>query len=220
MEQIILHYGWQETPDGTYHSFRATDIENPEMSKDEIRQAIAEDLYCDLSDPDSSSCLKSSFMLIQVPTNTEYRLREQGRMAAKVANIDGPWSNNACEGYIIEAMQRCGYDADAIGTVCAELSKCFDEISVGDAVKTACGQETTSLAAGDAVGKYRCPKCGAQKFSATAHVTQEWELDGSGDFAKELKSCVETTHRPDEEDIWDCMCCGFSAPGKEFRTIH
>lgn len=401
MERIVLHYGWQETPDGTYHSFRATDIENPEMSEDEIRRAIAEDLSCDLSDPDSGFCLRS--MLIRVPKNTEYRLREQGRMVAKVANIDEPWSNNACEGYIIEAMQRCGYDADAIGAVCAELSKCFDEISVEAASKIACGAEVTpaanecnkevmsldelkqnnalfyycdpcgkthipgadltsrhdtdNLAAmckelceealkpyhkmptsvvtlngepmlmstmlfprdwamiqmpeladsqaalkdavkriGDALwlmcdedgvrelvdryhlrtavgkntdslggrifaffipygmrnrseeirsaldaiekdfydkvadiaglkampsaGKYRCPKCGAQKFSATAHVTQDWELDGDGDFAEELNGCVETTHRPDEEDIWDCMCCGFSAPGKEFRAIR
>ena len=30
----------------------------------------------------------------------------------------------------------------------------------------------------------RCPNCGGSEFCATAHVTQNWELDSSGTFQK------------------------------------
>lgn len=64
----------------------------------------------------------------------------------------------------------------------------------------------------------RCPKCGGSEFCATAHVTQDWELNGSGAFQKCLNDCVEVTHYPDMNDIWDCKQCGFSAAGSEFIT--
>lgn len=66
--------------------------------------------------------------------------------------------------------------------------------------------------------RYRCPKCGASKFCATAHVTQDWQLDESGRYEKTINDFVETTHYPDEDDIWDCDRCDFSAPGSEFRV--
>lgn len=66
--------------------------------------------------------------------------------------------------------------------------------------------------------RYRCPKCGASKFCVTAHVTQDWQLDESGRYEKTIDDFIETTHYPDEDDIWDCGRCDFSAPGSEFRV--
>ena len=39
--------------------------------------------------------------------------------------------------------------------------------------------------------RYRCPKCGASKFCATAHVTQDWRLDESGRYEKTINDFVE-----------------------------
>lgn len=66
-------------------------------------------------------------------------------------------------------------------------------------------------------GRYRCPRCGHQKFGATAHVTQGWLLDEFGNFDECVTESVETTHAPDEGDIWKCDRCGYDGPGKEFR---
>lgn len=66
--------------------------------------------------------------------------------------------------------------------------------------------------------KYRCPACGAESFEVTAHVTQDWKIDCNGTFLESLNECVEVTHYPDENDIWDCADCGFSAVGREFRN--
>ncbi len=66
--------------------------------------------------------------------------------------------------------------------------------------------------------RMRCPLCGGTIFCATAHVTQDWELNETGTFQECLNDCVEVTHFPDAEDIWDCKQCGHSAPGKEFIT--
>ncbi|KUE76594.1 hypothetical protein ASJ35_07600 [Ruthenibacterium lactatiformans] len=66
--------------------------------------------------------------------------------------------------------------------------------------------------------KYRCPACGAESFEVTAHVTQDWKIDCNGTFLESLNECVEVTHYPDENDIWDCANCGFSAAGCEFRN--
>lgn len=64
---------------------------------------------------------------------------------------------------------------------------------------------------------YRCPKCGAESFEVTAHVTQDWQIDCNGTFLKCLDDCVEVTHYPNEYDIWDCANCGFSDRGQAFR---
>ena len=67
--------------------------------------------------------------------------------------------------------------------------------------------------------KYRCPKCGAESFEVTAHVTQDWRIDSNGTFLQSLNECVEVTHYPDEDDIWDCANCSYSATGGEFRIL-
>lgn len=64
----------------------------------------------------------------------------------------------------------------------------------------------------------RCPRCGGKTFCATAHVTQDWELDDSGTFVRCLNDCVEVTHEPDREDVWDCKTCGYSDAGEKFVT--
>ena len=67
--------------------------------------------------------------------------------------------------------------------------------------------------------KLRCPVCGGTVFCATAHVTQDWQLNEMGTFQACLNDCIEVTHYPDVEDMWDCKQCGHSAPGREFISI-
>lgn len=64
----------------------------------------------------------------------------------------------------------------------------------------------------------RCPNCGHNKFYVTAHVTQDWLVDENGTFEREIQSCIEVTHYPDDDDIWDCAECGHSASGYEFNV--
>lgn len=64
--------------------------------------------------------------------------------------------------------------------------------------------------------KLRCPKCGGNRFIATAHVTQDWTLDENGTFESCIAECTEVTHEPDTEDILVCQACGHDAPGQEF----
>ena len=65
---------------------------------------------------------------------------------------------------------------------------------------------------------YECPKCGGKSFEVTAHVTQDWRIDGNKNFLEELESCVEVIHEPNDDDIWTCANCGYSAAGREFRN--
>lgn len=59
--------------------------------------------------------------------------------------------------------------------------------------------------------KHICPKCGGKTFHATAHVTQDWEIDECGNWIKDLDSCGEVTHRPNDDDVWTCANCGEEA---------
>lgn len=59
--------------------------------------------------------------------------------------------------------------------------------------------------------KHICPKCGGKVFHATAHVTQDWEVDEWGTHSKTLNECVEVTHSPDDDDVWTCAVCGEEA---------
>lgn len=65
--------------------------------------------------------------------------------------------------------------------------------------------------------KYRCPVCGSESFEVTVHVTQDWKVDCYGTFLETLNECVEVTHGPDDDDIWTCCICTFSAEGRKFR---
>jgi succinate dehydrogenase/fumarate reductase-like Fe-S protein len=48
------------------------------------------------------------------------------------------------------------------------------------------------------------------KFLASAHVVQTWEIDNEGNFLKEV-STDETTHSPNTDDVWTCAICGEEA---------
>lgn len=64
----------------------------------------------------------------------------------------------------------------------------------------------------------RCPKCGGKKFIVTQHVAQTVLVDADGNFISEKSSCDEVTHAADDDDIWTCDCCGFSAAGSKFNA--
>lgn len=43
------------------------------------------------------------------------------------------WSNNACRGYVIKAMENCGFKSKDIRQVLAELYEVFDFCAVEEA---------------------------------------------------------------------------------------
>ncbi len=50
-----------------------------------------------------------------------------------VALLSQPWSEGACRGYVISAMERCGFKPADISRVMAELHEVFDFISLEEA---------------------------------------------------------------------------------------
>lgn len=63
----------------------------------------------------------------------------------------------------------------------------------------------------------KCPKCGCKEFYVTAHITQDWLVDTNGDHLRTEEKCVEVTHFPKDDDLWQCADCGNAAEGKEFE---
>ncbi len=49
------------------------------------------------------------------------------------ALLSQPWSDGACRGYVISAMERCGFKPADISRVMAELHEVFDFISLEEA---------------------------------------------------------------------------------------
>ncbi len=47
--------------------------------------------------------------------------------------LSQPWSEGACRGYVISAMERCGFKPADISRVMAELHEVFDFISLEEA---------------------------------------------------------------------------------------
>ena len=43
------------------------------------------------------------------------------------------WSNDACRGYVIMAMENCGFAGDDIRRIMAELHELFDFVSLEEA---------------------------------------------------------------------------------------
>jgi len=48
-------------------------------------------------------------------------------------------------------------------------------------------------------------------YVQAAHVVQEWQVDGNGEFTKVLQDCVEVSHKPNRDDYFVCMTCGTQA---------
>jgi len=57
----------------------------------------------------------------------------------------------------------------------------------------------------------KCPKNPEHKrFSTVAHVMEEWEVDGEGNWIETLDS-LEVVHGPNPGNIWTCRVCGVEA---------
>lgn len=125
---------------------------------------------------------------------------------------------DTCGGYEIQAKETGLKDVIAH---CLTYSP--DLTADTDTFVRQCGLEDTLVDLAKAIepwvmsGKKTCPICGGHKFLVTAHVTQDWEVDGNGDFQTCTNSCVETTHAPDDEDIWVCASCGHDGAGADFN---
>ena len=50
-----------------------------------------------------------------------------------LAMLSQPWSNNACRGYVIYAMENCGFSPNDIRRVVTELYEVFDFCSLEEA---------------------------------------------------------------------------------------
>ena len=59
-----------------------------------------------------------------------YRMDYDPMLAAMLSQ---PWSNNACRGYVIYAMENCGFSPNDIRRVVAELYEVFDIRSLEEA---------------------------------------------------------------------------------------
>lgn len=59
-----------------------------------------------------------------------------------------------------------------------------------------------------------CPNGCDAGFSTTAHVMQLWKVDAQGNFQEVFENCLQVTHIPDYENVWECAKCG--AEGKVF----
>lgn len=64
--------------------------------------------------------------------------------------------------------------------------------------------------------RYKCPKCGANEFYVTAHVTQGWQINETGTFVACSNECMEVIHGPSDDDLWECAVCAHIAPGHDF----
>lgn len=49
--------------------------------------------------------------------------------------LDGPWRNDACLGYSAMAMRKAGLSDTTIEEVLAQMYRCFDDVSVEEAVQ-------------------------------------------------------------------------------------
>lgn len=64
----------------------------------------------------------------------------------------------------------------------------------------------------------KCPKCGSTSFVVTGVVEQDWRVDQNGDFVECLTECAAVLHYPNDDDLWDCLGCGYAASGREFNV--
>ena len=48
-------------------------------------------------------------------------------------------------------------------------------------------------------------------FITTAHILQDWMVDSSGMHLSTIDECVQITHKPNIENIWECATCGAEA---------
>lgn len=49
-----------------------------------------------------------------------------------------------------------------------------------------------------------------KEFATTAHVSEEWRVDSSGDFLEVLSS-GQIVADPSPDNLWTCLTCGATA---------
>lgn len=86
-----------------------------------------------LRDAVGSPLSLEEWSLIRSTTAAEH---ESGKFV-DLNEINGPWRNDACEGYALLAMQNAGVSEETISKVLRELTFCFDSVSVEDAADAA-----------------------------------------------------------------------------------
>lgn len=66
-----------------------------------------------------------------------------------------------------------------------------------------------------------CPRDPShERFSTTAHVMQDWEVDRTGNFEKVIEDCLQVTAKPDRDNIWICIICGAQAKFIDRETFE
>jgi len=58
--------------------------------------------------------------------------------------------------------------------------------------------------------RFVCPNRCGDEFYTSAHVVEEWKVNGLGVWI-ETSSTLETTHDPEDDNVWSCAKCGEQA---------
>ena len=72
------------------------------------------------------------FQLTRLMSQT-FRASTPSFIRMMVLTLYEEWSNNACRGYVIKAMENCGFHAKEIQQVLIELYEVFDFCAVEEA---------------------------------------------------------------------------------------
>jgi ribosomal protein S27AE len=62
----------------------------------------------------------------------------------------------------------------------------------------------------------KCPNCGSKRFIVGVHVVQEWIVNEFELCDEVYNDFVDITHMADDQDIWQCVECGYHAIGEKF----
>lgn len=66
----------------------------------------------------------------------------------------------------------------------------------------------------------RCPRCGHKEFNVDTHVVQGWRVNEYGAYTETTCECIEVTHSPADDDIWECAKCGYEAAGSKLNVTE
>ncbi len=104
------------------------------MSKDEILSVLRREGHKEAADliekiiAENQNIRQNSICL-----SVMAELLKEEKAKAIGPYLDGPWSNPACKGYAILAMERAGLDAETIRKVVKALEWCFDDTTTKEA---------------------------------------------------------------------------------------